>query len=89
MSEITISSNNFQELQKMFGSNVNISINISECREFARSFHTTDFQSSITSNLLAQDHSLRQFFEILTNQHGLRRSGFRNLYELLVNFHYT
>lgn len=88
MSEITISSNSLQELQKMFGSNVNISINISECREFARSFHTSDFGSSITPDLLSQDHSLRQFYEILTNQHGLRRLDFRNSCKLLVDFRY-
>lgn len=64
-----------QELQEMFGNNVKININISECREFARSFHTSDFNSSITPDLMAQDHSLRQFYEILTNQYGLRRLG--------------
>ncbi|KAL3995126.1 Piwi domain family protein [Acanthocheilonema viteae] len=86
VSEITMSSNNLQELQEMFGSNINISINISECREFARSFHTSDFNSSITPDLLAQDHSLRQFYEILTNQYGLRSEsyfsfGFGRLYQ--------
>ncbi|EJW85756.1 hypothetical protein WUBG_03334 [Wuchereria bancrofti] len=70
----------------MFGGNVRISIHISECREYARSFHTTDFNSSITPNLLAQDHSLRQFYEILTNQHGLRSGlyfsfGYGRLYQ--------
>ncbi|CAG9529463.1 unnamed protein product [Cercopithifilaria johnstoni] len=86
VSEITISSNNLQELQEMFGSNINICINISECREFARSFHTSDFNSSITPDLLAQDHSLRQFYEILTNQYGLRSGlyfsfGYGRLYK--------
>lgn len=73
VSEITISSNDSQESQELFGNNVKISINISECREFAHTFHTADFNSSITRDILAQDHSLRQFYEILTNQHGLRR----------------
>ncbi|KAM3718731.1 putative ATP-dependent RNA helicase [Dirofilaria immitis] len=86
VSEITMSSNNFQELREMFGSSVTISIKINECREFAHTFHTTDFGSSITSNILAQDHSLRQFYEILTNQHGLRSGlyfsfGFGRLYK--------
>ncbi|KAK6104754.1 Piwi domain family protein [Brugia pahangi] len=86
VSEITISSSSVQELQQMFGSNVRISIHISECREYARSFQTTDFNSSITPNLLAQDHSLRQFYEILTNQHGLRSGlyfsfGYGRLYQ--------
>uniref|UniRef100_A0A8R1U430 Piwi domain-containing protein n=1 Tax=Onchocerca volvulus TaxID=6282 RepID=A0A8R1U430_ONCVO len=86
VSEITISSNDSQESQELFGNNVKISINISECREFAHTFHTADFNSSITRDILAQDHSLRQFYEILTNQHGLRSGlyfsfGFGRLYQ--------
>uniref|UniRef100_A0A0R3RXD5 Piwi domain-containing protein n=1 Tax=Elaeophora elaphi TaxID=1147741 RepID=A0A0R3RXD5_9BILA len=86
VSEITVSSSNLKELQEMFGSNINISIKISECREFAHSFHTSDFNSSITPDLLAQDHSLRQFYEILTNQHGVRSGlyfsfGYGRLYQ--------
>ncbi|VDK89038.1 unnamed protein product [Litomosoides sigmodontis] len=86
VSQITMSSNNLQELQEMFGSNINITISISECRDYARSFHTSDFNSSITPNLLAQDHSLRQFYEILTNQYGLRSGlyfsfGYGRLYQ--------
>ncbi|VDO37306.1 unnamed protein product [Onchocerca flexuosa] len=80
VSEITISSNDSQESQELFGNNVKISINISECREFAHTFHTADFNSSITRDILAQDHSLRQFYEILTNQHGLRSDRFSGLY---------
>ncbi|VDN42737.1 unnamed protein product [Gongylonema pulchrum] len=76
VSRIIIRSNASEELRKILGDGVTATIEIVECREYSHTFRITDFKSSITPDLLEQDRSLRQFFEILTNQKGLRRLVF-------------
>lgn len=73
MSQIIVRSDSSPELQRILGDHVKAKIEITECQEYAHTFRIADFKSSITPDLLEQDHSLRQFFEILMNQKGLRR----------------
>uniref|UniRef100_A0A9J2PLL4 Piwi domain-containing protein n=1 Tax=Ascaris lumbricoides TaxID=6252 RepID=A0A9J2PLL4_ASCLU len=56
------------ELSKMLGGNVRVRISINECVEYAHTFRLSDFTSSVTNDLNAQDRSLRQFLELLTTQ---------------------
>ncbi|MFH4983406.1 hypothetical protein AB6A40_010115 [Gnathostoma spinigerum] len=60
------------EIQAYLGETMEVHITISECREHAHTFRLRDFASSVNRDLTQQDHSLRQFFEILTNQSGLQ-----------------
>ncbi|VDM43862.1 unnamed protein product [Toxocara canis] len=60
------------ELRGLLGGNTRVLIEITECAEYAHSFNVRDFMSSVSNDLNVQDHSLRQFFEILTNQSALK-----------------
>uniref|UniRef100_A0A914R7P2 Uncharacterized protein n=1 Tax=Parascaris equorum TaxID=6256 RepID=A0A914R7P2_PAREQ len=52
----------------MLGGNVRVRIIINECAEYAHTFRLGDLASSVTNDLNAQDHSLRQFLELITTQ---------------------
>ncbi|KHN72815.1 Germ cell-expressed protein R06C7.1 [Toxocara canis] len=60
------------ELRGLLGGNTRVLIEITECAEYAHSFNVRDFMSSVSNDLNVQDHSLRQFLEILTNQSALK-----------------
>lgn len=60
-------------LKKLLGENVVVRIEISECRESAHQFRLNEYSSAVSSETSQQDHSLRQFYEILTSQNAIMK----------------
>lgn len=61
------------ELKKLMENTNLVRVSIKPCTEYAHSFNIRDYQTSIDRDLSKQDRSLRQFFEILTNNYALQR----------------
>ncbi|VDN59873.1 unnamed protein product [Dracunculus medinensis] len=79
-SDMTISHGQMDtELKKLMENTNLVRVSIKPCTEYAHSFNIRDYQTSIDRDLSKQDRSLRQFFEILTNNYALQRVlNFRN-----------
>uniref|UniRef100_A0A0N5AXQ2 Piwi domain-containing protein n=1 Tax=Syphacia muris TaxID=451379 RepID=A0A0N5AXQ2_9BILA len=60
------------ELKYLMGE-VDVTIEISPCADNAHTFNIADYRTSVTNDLSCQDHSLRQFFEIMTNTSALQK----------------
>ncbi|VDN21696.1 unnamed protein product [Gongylonema pulchrum] len=60
------------EIEELIGAS-DVTIEITPCAESAHTFNVADFNNSVTNDLTRQDHTLRQFFEILTNHSALQK----------------
>ncbi|KAL3985659.1 Piwi domain family protein [Acanthocheilonema viteae] len=60
------------ELRDLIGA-CDVFIEITPCAESAHTFNVNDYRDSVTNDLARQDHSFRQFFEILTNNSALQK----------------